>query len=121
MARQIKRGNGWQLGIDPDAPTFRGLVGGNGWAIELTEAELADFRHLLLQIIDTVQHIKQELMPEEKFTCEVESDLIYLEAEGEGDRISLHLILLTGRRAEGTWPPEAVPPLMQAVQTIEVF
>jgi hypothetical protein len=121
MARQIKRGQGWQLGIDPDTQHFRGLVGGEDWALELTEAEFNDFRRLLVQLTDTVQEIAQELMPEEKFTCEVESDLIWLEAEGEGDRFSLHLIVLTGRRAEGTWSPEAIPPLLQATQTIDVF
>ncbi|MFN6180187.1 MAG: DUF1818 family protein, partial [Dolichospermum sp.] len=40
MERVIKSGTGWRLGWNPDALTFKGLVGTEDWAIELTEAEL---------------------------------------------------------------------------------
>ena len=43
MERLVKSGSGWRLGWDPNATEFQGLVGGAGWAIELTEAELNDF------------------------------------------------------------------------------
>ncbi|MCU0567079.1 MAG: DUF1818 family protein [Oculatellaceae cyanobacterium Prado106] len=121
MARQIKEGTGWRLGWDADAPQFQGLVGGEGWAIELTEAEWDDFCRLSVQLADTMQQMSQELMDEERLSCEVESDRLWLEAEGYPHAFSLQLILLTGRRAEGFWPATVVPELIRAAQMLKVF
>jgi len=116
MAQQIQAGKGWRLGWNPDASEFCGLVGGDEWAVELTEAELKDFCRLLLQLADMMQQMASELMPEEKLQCEVESDRLWLEADGLPHSYHLHLLLLTGRRSEGSWVATAVPGLLQAVQ-----
>jgi Domain of unknown function (DUF1818) len=121
MARQIKRGDGWRLGWDADAPDYCGLVGGDDWAIELTEAELDDFCRLLLQLAETLHQLQAELMDEERISCEVESDRIWLEAEGFPHCYNLRLLVLTGRQGEGAWNAIAVPNLIQAVQTLKVF
>jgi hypothetical protein len=121
MTRQIKSGLGWRLGWDDAQSDYRGLVGGEDWAIELTAAELEDFCRLVTQLADTLSQIAQELMDEEKISCEVESDLLWLEAEGYPHAYELHLIVQTGRRCEGSWASEAVPGLVQAVQTLSVF
>lgn len=121
MARQLKSGTGWRLGWNPDAETFQGLVGTDHWAIELTETELADFCRLTLQLADTMQAMQQELMEEEQISCEAESDLLWLEAEGFPQAYRLRLILLSGRRAEAEWTETAVAGLIQAVQTLQVF
>jgi hypothetical protein len=121
MARQVKSGSGWRLGWDADASEFRGLVGGDGWAIELTEAELDDFCRLAAQLAEAVNHIAEELMDEEKISCEVESNLLWLEAEGYPQAFSLRLMVLSGRRAEGYWSEQAVPALLQATQVLKVF
>jgi len=34
---------GWRIGWNPNAAEFKGLVGTDDWAIELTETELNDF------------------------------------------------------------------------------
>lgn len=103
MSRILKTGTGWRLGWDAEAPEFKGLVGGDDWAIELTEDEWHDFCRLSDQLHETLQYIAQELMDEERIACELESDLIWLEAEGFPDAYSLRLIIQTGRRAEGYW------------------
>lgn len=121
MARQIKSGPGWRLGWNPEASEFRGLVGGEEWAIELTEAELDDFCRLAQQLNRTMQQMGAELMDEEKISCELESDLIWLEVEGYPAHYSLRFILLSGRRGEGSWPQEVVPALLQATQVLKVF
>ncbi|WP_017717168.1 DUF1818 family protein [Kamptonema formosum] len=121
MERLVKSGAGWRLGWEPDAPEFKGLVGGGDWAIELTEAELSDFCRLLGQLDAIMADMAGELMDEEKIACEVESDLLWLEAEGLPHAYSLHLILHAGRRAEGHWPPPAVPSLVQAALVLKVF
>lgn len=121
MARVIKSGAGWRIGWNPQAEEFQGLVGGDDWAIELTAAELADFCRLAGQLADSMEAIAQELMEEEKIACEVESNLIWLEAEGYPQAYSLRFILNTGRRGEQIWPPAAVPDLIQAARTLQVF
>jgi Domain of unknown function (DUF1818) len=121
MARQLKQGAGWQLGWDADAPHYKGLVGGEEWAIELTEAELEDFCRLIQQLANTIAQLSTELMEEEKISCEVESDLLWLEAEGYAHAYALRLILQTGRRGQGYWSAIAVPDLIQATQTLKVF
>jgi hypothetical protein len=121
MSRVIKSGPGWRVGWDAAAPVYKALLGSEDWSLELTEAEWHDFTHLLSQLINAIQQIKSELMEEEAIACEVESDLLWLEAAGYPDAYSLHLILLTGRRAEGTWQAATVPELLKAIQLIQVF
>lgn len=121
MARQVKRGNGWQLGWNPDAEQFRGLVGGSDWAIELTEAELDDFCRLLQQLSQTLRQLSHELMDEEKVCCEAESDRIWVEVEGFPEQFTVRFLVLTGRGAEGSWPASVVPELIQATQMLKVF
>jgi hypothetical protein len=121
MARLIKSGSGWRLGWDAEAETFKGLVGTDDWALELTEVEFHAFCRLLHQLTETMAQMSSELMDEEAIACEAESDRLWLEAEGYPHAYSLHLILLTGRRGEGRWDATAVPALIQAARSITVF
>lgn len=121
MERLLKTGSGWRLGWNPKASNYQGLVGGDDWAIELTEAELDDFCRLLGQLAQTMNHMANELMDEEKITCEAESNLLWMEVEGYPHSYMLRFILNTGRRAEGSWLAEAVPGLVQAVGALKVF
>ncbi|MBK1985990.1 DUF1818 family protein [Sphaerospermopsis aphanizomenoides BCCUSP55] len=121
MEKVIKSGTGWRIGWNPDAPKFKGLVGTDNWAIELTELELDDFCRLLNQLADTMKHLATELMDEEKIACEAESDLLWMEAEGYPHSYSLRFILNTGRCAEGEWNADTVPGLLQAAATLKVF
>ena len=121
MERFLKIGTGWRIGWNPHATLYPGLVGTDEWAIELTEAEFRDFSRLGIQLQQAIREIAHELMTEEKITCEVESELIWLEAEGYPDGYSLHLILQQGRRAEGTWSREVVSALFQALETLTIF
>ena len=121
MERVVKSGAGWRIGWNPNAPEFKGLLGTDDWAIELTEAELNDFCRLSEQLVETMTHLASELMDEETIACEAESNLLWLEAEGYAHAYSLRLILNTGRCAEGKWAVDAVPGLVQAAQMLNVF
>jgi len=121
MSRQIKSGEGWRIGWDTEATEYCGLVGGEEWALELTAAELDDFCRLSIQLANSISQIAAELMSDEKITCEVESPLLWLEAEGYAHAYDLRIILLTGRRSEGAWAASAVDGLIQAAQTLKVF
>jgi hypothetical protein len=121
MERLIKSGPGWRLGWNSEAAEYQGLVGGDDWAIELTEAELDDFCRLLGQLAQTMSQMASELMDEEKIACEAESDLLWLEVEGYPHAFTLRFILNTGRRGEGSWIAQSVPGLLQAAQSLKVF
>jgi hypothetical protein len=109
------------LGWNSEAEEFKGLVAGDGWAIELTEAELEDFCRLLGQLVGTMSQMANELMDEEKIAIEAESDLLWLQVEGYPEACSVQLILNSGRRCEGFWPAAAVPGLVQAAKVLKVF
>ncbi|MBE9201437.1 MULTISPECIES: DUF1818 family protein [unclassified Nodularia (in: cyanobacteria)] len=121
MEHLIKSGLGWRIGWKPNAPVFKGLIGTEDWAIELTEAELNDFCRLFAQLADTMKQLASELMDEEKIACEAESDLLWLEVEGYPHAYSLCLILNTGRGVEAKWDTVAVPELLQAAGMLKVF
>lgn len=121
MNRVVKSGAGWRIGWNPTAPEFKGLVGTDDWAIELTEAELDDFCRLLMQLADSMRQIENELMDEEKIACEAESDLVWMEVEGYPHHYNLRFILNRGRGVEGRWEASAVPGLLQAAGMLKVF
>jgi len=120
MDRQLKEGTGWRLGWQPNA-AFPALLGTNEWAVELSAAEFADFRRLLLQLVESVAQMQEQLMAEETIACEASSDLIWLEVQGYPQQFDLSFILLSGRRAEGYWSAKSTAELVGAIQTIEVF
>jgi hypothetical protein len=121
MERIVKSGEGWRIGWNPNASKYRGLAGGDRWAIELTEAELNDFCRLLEQLSQTMSQMATELMDVEKIACEAETDLVWMEVAGYPHTYSLRFILNTGRGAEGAWPESAVPDLIQAARVLRVF
>jgi hypothetical protein len=119
--RLLKKGNGWRIGWNPEALIYKGLIGGDDWAIELTEAELNDFCRLLAQLLQAMTRISEELMDEERIACEAESDLLWMEVEGYPHAYTLRVILNQGRCCEGNWSEKAVPELVQAAQMLKVF
>ena len=114
MEKILKYGSGWRLGWNPTAAVYKGLIGGDDWAIELTEAEWQDLRRLLSQLTATMAAMATELMDEERIACEAESELLWLEAVGFPDHYSLRLILYQGRGCEGNWSANALPELLAA-------
>ena len=121
MSQKIKQGNGWRVGWNRDVPLYQGLIGTDDWAIELTATEMKELQRLLTQLIESLTAIADQLMDEEKIAVEVESDILWLEAEGYVNHYALSLILHQNRRCEAHWPASAVPSLVQAIQTIEVW
>jgi len=113
----LHKGEGWRWGWKPTATLYKALLGGDNWALELTEAEFKDFCRLLAKLVASVKELKNELMEEEKITCEIESDLIWLEVEGYPDAYSLRLLLNQGRRGEGNWTSAEVQELSKSLES----
>lgn len=119
--RFTQEGKGWRLGWDAAAPLYKGLLAGDGWAIEVTEAEFNTFRRLAIELYQAVDAIAAELMGEERIACEAEADDLWLEAEGFPQAYSLRFILSSGRRCEGGWTVEATQEVIQTVRQFMVF
>ena len=118
MERFTKSGDGWRIGWHPHGSKYKGLIGDENWAIELTEAELEDFYRLLKQLVETMAAMSAELMDEEKISCEAETDLLWLEVEGYYDRYSLRLILNCDRRCEGSWKTGIAPQIIEGFNSL---
>ncbi len=111
MSPLIHSGPGWRLGWKPEEGDFPGLVGAEDWSLELTGTEMRDFYRLLGQL--TAALGETFLMPGEQITCTVESELLWLELEGDPQlTYTLHLILHQGRRGEGWWRGAKIPELL---------
>lgn len=114
----LKKGIGWRIGWREEAEIYKGLIGSEEWAFELTVDEMEDFCHLLGKLAENMTQIAEHLMEEEKISCEVESKLIWLEAEGYAGNYSLRVIILKNRSCEGNWLSTAVPELIEAVKSL---
>ena len=117
-SKQLLSGEGWRIGFRSDVDLYKGLVGADSWAIELTETEFKDFCKLASQLSETMQIMATELSDGEKISCTLETEDISLEANGYPHAFTLHLQLLTGRRLEGFWDANAVPFLFGAIANL---
>lgn len=115
MTRKVLEGEGWRLGWNPTASSFCGLLAGQSWALELTTEEFKDFCRLAIALDEIMKAMAEQLMGEERLTCEQETKAIWLEADGFPTRYGLRFILLTGRKCEGAWPASVVPHLIAAL------
>jgi hypothetical protein len=118
MERLLKSGDGWRLGWHPHDDKYQGLIGGQDWAIELTKAEFIDFERLLSQLVETMRQMANELMEQEKISCEAETNLLWMEVEGYPDQYSLRIILNSDRRCEGNWGVNIAPQLSKALKSL---
>jgi len=119
--RIFKEGEGWRLGFNPSAFPHAFLIGGEDWAVELTQAEFEDFQRLSRELRQTVAAIAPELMAEETLCCELDSELLWLEIEGYVQGYELRFILHQGRRAEGQWGAAVLPEFFVALDQIKLI
>ena len=119
-SKQLLSGEGWRIGLRSDVDLYKGLVGTDNWAIELTESELKDFCKLALQLNETMQLMATELSDCEKISCTLETEDISLEASGYPQKFTLHLQLMNGRQSEGIWEENAVPFLLRAIADLNL-
>jgi hypothetical protein len=109
------------LGWNSLAPQYPALVGGEGWAVELTLAEAQTLARLLAEIRQTFQDLAEQVMAEERLCCELEGEGIWLEAEGFVTSYDLRFILTTGRGFEGYWSAPALKELEAALAVCPGF
>ena len=67
-----QEGPGWRLARDPSRGAYPVLIGGEGWAIELTESEWRDLGDLVSDLDLQHRELVDQLMEEEAIELELE-------------------------------------------------
>lgn len=129
---RVQEGEGWRLVVDPARDPFSVLIGGEGWAAELTGGEARALGRGVSRLVRQHRELAPSLMAEEALALELEMDLgadagpagpeaggvLWLGLEGDRDRWSLRFVLSpgpTGRALEGSWTATASLPLAAAL------
>jgi hypothetical protein len=109
------------LAWDGSRQPFSVLIGGEGWAAELSEPEAMALRDAVADLVAQHQGLVDQLMEEEAIELELERDPWWLAIEGDRCRWSLRVMLTPapGQRAlEGSWSAQAARPFTQALQQL---
>ena len=116
-----REGKGWRLAWDGRRQPFSVLIGGEGWAVELTAAEAEGLQQAVADLVAQHGALQDQLMAEEAIALELERAPWWLELEGDRRRWSLRMLYTPGhgqRCFEGQWGPEAAPAFSQALQQL---
>ncbi len=128
---EVCEGEGWRLVIDPARHPFAVLIGGQGWAAELTRDEVLVLGRAVARLCHQHAELVAQLMLEESLELELELPLPLLAGEPgslwmalEGDRRdwALRFVLSPGpggRAFEGAWSAAASGPFVAALEGIE--
>ena len=117
-----QEGPGWRLARDPQRAGFPILIGGEAWALELTESEACALASVLRQLVDQHRSIRDQLMPDEAITLELECLQWWACLDGDRSTWSLRVILSAGasgaRGLEVSWPAPAAQAMAAAMRTM---
>ncbi len=115
-------GLGWRLARDTSRGKFSLLVGGDGWAIELTEQEGKKLYEVMKKLLEQFDFIKAHLMEEEPLNIDIEVDQWKAFLNGDKTEWSLKLILngdgIYTRGVEVFWPAPVAQTVTSAMRTM---
>ncbi len=118
-----QEGPGWRLARDLSRNGFPFLIGGEFWAVELTETEVTGLHALLVELVHQHSLIRDQLMEEESITLELEQQEWWGCLDGTRDHWGLQVVLqgngMQRRRGlEGAWPAPAAQAFLAALRTV---
>ena len=117
-----KEGPGWRIARDPSRIFFPVLIGGDHWAIELTEEEGKSLVDLVLELVEQYRELGDQLMVEEKVSLEIERDVWWACLDGNKADWSLQVIMQCkankARGFEVFWPVPAAQSVASAMRLI---
>ena len=117
-----KEGPGWRIIRDLSRNNFSTLIGGQDWAIELTQKEYQALIQIVLDLSDQHKLIKDQLMGDEDITLELERSPWLVILSGDQYGWSLKMILdgslSFNRGAEVFWPRNVTVEVTNAMRTM---
>ena len=87
-----REGPGWRLAFDRSREGHQALIGGDGWALELSLDEL-QLKSLCGRLQDQHLAIADQLMAEEAIEIALEQGPWWMELSGDRERWSLRFVL----------------------------
>ncbi len=103
-----KEGIGWRIIRDSSRANFSTLIGGDSWAIELSQNEWETLVKVVINLSDQYKEMKDQLMGDEDITLELGCNPWLAILKGDQYGWNLKLILSTSdslnRGAEIFWP-----------------
>lgn len=117
-----REGEGWRLAWDGSRQPFAVLIGGDGWAVELSHTEAQALQAGVADLLAQHAALVDQLMAEESISLELERAPWWLEIDGDRERWGLRVVLTPapGQRAfEGSWPDPASRGFSLALQQLE--
>jgi hypothetical protein len=128
---EICEGQGWRLVVDPSRSPYTALIGGEGWASELTGAELLALQRASGRLTEQHGALADTLMAEEAIDIELELPIgepradgggsLWLGLRGDLSGWSLQLVLTPepgSRGIEGGWNPAASAAFAAALERL---
>ena len=117
-----KEGPGWRIIRDTSRGNFSTLIGGETWAIELTQSEWEVLITVVLELSNQYKGVKDQLMGEEDITLELGRCPWLGILKGDQSGWNLKLILnndgLLNRGAEVFWPRNVTMSVTKAMRTM---
>ena len=117
-----QEGPGWRLAHDLSRHGFPFLIGGEFWAVELTEIEVKGLHALLVELDHQHTQIRDQLMEEESSTLELEQQEWWGCLDGTRESWGLQVVLQgTGMACRGLevgWPAPAAQAFLAALKTV---
>mgnify|MGYP001219142960 CR=1 FL=1 len=114
-----KEGPGWRLIRDRSRGDFSTLIGGENWAIELTDLEWDSFVRVVFDLNQQYLDVQNQLMGDEDITLEIERNPWFAILKGDRYVWSLKFILSQSepfqRGAEIFWPEHVTKFLINAI------
>ena len=115
-----QEGPGWRLARDSSRKNFPVIIGGDGWALELTEKEWISLANLIDELVNQHKKSEDQLMPEELICLEMERQPWWGCLDGDRFEWSLKLILESNnqyfRGFEAYWPIPAAQSIAHAMR-----
>ena len=117
-----QEGPGWRLARDISRNPFPVLIGGEGWAFELTENEWKVLVPVIGELLEQHRNIESQLMPDESICLEMEREPWWVCLEGDRHAWTIKVVLEGGlesiRGVEGFWPAPASQAMALAMRTM---
>jgi Domain of unknown function (DUF1818) len=116
-----REGEGWRVAWDGDRQPFSVLIGGAGWAVELSRVEAEALRDAVADLVAQHAAMVDQLMAEEAISLELERAPWWLAIDGDRACWGLQVVLTPqpGQRAfEGHWPHPASHAFSLALQRL---
>ena len=116
-----REGEGWRLAWDASRQPFSVLIGGDGWAAELSLSEAEALRDGVSLLAAQHADLVDQLMAEEAISLELERQPWWIGLDGDRDGWSLRVVLTPGpgqRAMEGSWSVAASRPFMASLQQL---